>query len=349
MESSMSSPELDRGATDRLGRPLRKLRLSVTDRCNLRCSYCMPEESYEWLAKDRLLRFEELSRLVDVFTGLGVEEVRLTGGEPLMRRDLDQLVALLARKEAVRDLAMTTNAVMLGASAETLRAAGLGRLTVSLDTLDRERYRTLMRRDELAHALEGIEAARAAGFTRTKVNTVVMRGVNDDEIVPLIEYGREHELEFRFIEYMDVGGATRWRMEDVVTQEEILATLAREYGGVTPVESDPRAPAQRYALPGGTVFGVIASTTRPFCGACDRARLTADGHWFLCLYAPDGTDLAGPLRAGATDEELAARILGRWSVRDDRGAEERLTVERRPVAREELRRDPRLEMHTRGG
>jgi len=340
----MSLPVLDAHC-----RPLRNLRISLTDRCNLRCTYCMPEEEYAWLAKDRILRFEEIAELVDVFVGCGVEKVRLTGGEPLLRRDLPELVRMIAGREGVRDLAMTTNAVTLAPLARELREAGLGRLTVSLDTLDAERFRALTRRDELANVLAGLDAAIAAGFRGTKVNAVVMRGVNDDELVPLLEFGREKELEIRFIEYMDVGGATRWSMEDVVPREEMLARIAAELGPVEEERTAPNAPAQRFRLVDGTVFGIISSTTRPFCGTCDRSRLTADGHWFLCLYARTGIDLAGPLRAGAGVAELRRRILGTWSGRTDRGAEERLGIDRRPVRTEELRADPHLEMHTRGG
>ncbi len=341
-------------SVDRFQRPLKKLRLSVTDRCNLRCSYCMPEEEYVWLPKSDILRFEEVSRLVDVFLRVGVGEVRLTGGEPLLRRDLDRLVALLAPKQGLSDLAMTTNGVGLAEQAKALRAAGLGRLTISLDTLDRARFRALTRRDALEAVLEGIEAARAAGFTGTKLNTVVMRGTNEDELVALLEFARERELELRFIEYMDVGGATHWSMQHVVSKEEILARLERHFGKIERLaRADPHAPAVRYRLReshGGTVFGIISSTTAPFCGACDRSRLTADGVWYLCLYASQGIDLREPLRSGASEEELLRILSAGWQGRTDRGAEERLAkAARAPLELAELRADPHLEMHTRGG
>jgi cyclic pyranopterin phosphate synthase len=345
-------PALDPPPVDALGRPLKSLRLSVTDRCNLRCAYCMPETDYVWLPRQDLLSFEELARLVDAFVALGVDELRLTGGEPLLRRDLASLVRLLCEKPGVRDLALTTNGVLLAQQAPALAAAGLDRLTISLDTLDPARFERLTRRDELVHVLEGIEAARAAGFRGTKLNTVVMRGVNDDELVALLAFARAHGLELRFIEYMDVGGATHWRREDVVAREEILARIERELGPVRALPGDPSAPAERYTVgDDAQVFGIIASTTAPFCRACDRSRVTADGRWYSCLYAPDGTDLRAPLRAGATVEELSALVLGRWLVRDDRGAEERLGLGRRaPLAdAETLRSDPHLEMHTRGG
>lgn len=336
---------------DRLGRPFRNLRISVTDRCNLRCSYCMPEEDYEWLPRADILSFEELARLVDVFKSLGVQKIRLTGGEPLLRRNLSVLVGLLASK-GLGDLALTTNGILLGDQAEALRRAGLARLTVSLDTLRPERFRLLTRRDEHARVLAGLAAARAAGFTGTKLNTVVLRGVNDDELLDLIGYGRENGFEVRFIEYMDVGGATGWSADTVVPQAEIRARLERAFGASRPdPDDDPAAPAERFLLPDGTRFGLIASTTAPFCSACDRARLTADGLFYTCLYAPDGTDLRTPLRAGASDSELAQRLLGLWSARTDRGAEERLGLAGRTALTPPggLRADPHLEMHTRGG
>ena len=340
------SPELDR-----YGRPLESLRLSVTDRCNLRCSYCMPEENYRWLPRRDLLTFEELSSLVDVFADLGVSKVRLTGGEPLLRRDLSSLVGMLARKPGIRDLALTTNGVLLADQAAGLQEAGLGRVTISLDSLDRTRYRELTRRDDLDRTLAGIDACVALGFRDTKVNTVLMRGTNDDELVALLDFGRERGVEIRLIEYMDVGGATHWSPDVVVPREEILARLRGHYGSVEPVGLAGAAPAERFRLPDGSVFGIIASTTSPFCGACDRSRLTADGMWYLCLYARTGIDLRGALRAGESPEEIARRILPSWRERDDRGAEERLAqVDRSAIhPPDALRRDPHLEMHTRGG
>jgi cyclic pyranopterin phosphate synthase len=334
---------------DLLKRPLGSLRISVTDRCNLRCAYCMPEEQYVWLPRRDILDYEEIARLVRVFRALGVDEVHLTGGEPLVRRDLPTLVRLLA--PLVPDLALTTNGLLLAAMAGPLRAAGLRRVTVSLDTLRAERFRELARRDRLQDVLDGLEAARAAGLSPIKINSVVMRGRNEDEIPDLLAFARERGAEIRFIEYMDVGGATRWSPQQVHPQAEILATIAARFGGVTPVQTDASSPARRWALPDGTTFGVIASTTAPFCRDCDRARLTADGMLLLCLYATRGTDLRGALRGGAADEELAAQIATAWSRRADRGAEERLALlGRRPLApAEALRADPHLEMHTRGG
>ncbi len=336
---------------DSLGRPLRNLRLSVTDRCNLRCAYCMPETNYTWLPREDLLHFEEIGRLVDVFTGLGVDKVRLTGGEPLVRRDLPELVRILAGKAALKDIAMTSNGVLLAEHAAALKSAGLHRVTVSLDTLDAERFRRLTRFDDLPRVLAGIDAAAAAGFGSLKIDSVVIRGVNDDELGPLLERGRRWGAEVRFIEYMDVGGATQWSRERVVSRAEILAALAERYGPIAPLPGQGSAPAERFRLADGLAFGIIASTTAPFCRACDRSRLTADGHWYLCLYATRGLDLRGPLRAGASEEALREILASAWRRRDDRGAEERLAIaERAPLLpRAELVRDPHLEMHTRGG
>jgi cyclic pyranopterin phosphate synthase len=336
---------------DTYGRLLRNLRISVTDRCNLRCAYCMPEEEYVWLPREEILHFEEISRLVDVFIALGVDKVRLTGGEPLLRRDLPALIEPLAAKPGLRDLAITTNGVLLADQAPALREAGLHRVTVSLDTLDPARFTALTRRTTHAQVLDGIAAATRAGFTGTKLDTVVMRGVNDDEIVPLLEFARRVPAEIRFIEYMDVGGATQWSMEKVVSRREILDVVRRRYGTVEEVVEVSTAPADRYRLADGTIFGIISSTTAPFCADCDRSRLTADGLWYLCLYATRGIDLRGPLRRGASTDELKALITGRWQGRTDRGAEERLSLRHRSplVQVAELRRDPHLEMHTRGG
>ena len=337
---------------DLLGRPLRNLRLSVTDRCNLRCQYCMPEDDYVWLPREDVLHFEEISALVDVFLSLGVDKIRLTGGEPLLRRDLAALVAMIAAKAGLKDLALTTNGVLLADQIDALKAAGLGRITVSLDTLHRDRFKTLTRFDQLDAVHTGIAAAHRA-FDRLKIDTVVIRGVNDDELIALVEYGRAVNGEVRFIEYMDVGGASRWSPERVVSRRDILETLTRRFGAIAAVaEPGSTAPAERYALPDGTTFGIIASTTDPFCRTCDRSRLTADGMWYLCLYATRGLDLRAPLRAGLPTEQIEALIARGWGARADRGAEDRVALgERRafvPV-QDLLRKDPHLEMHTRGG
>lgn len=335
---------------DTQNRPLANLRLSVTDRCNLRCQYCMPEQDYVWLPREDILQFEEIDRLVDVFLTLGVRKVRLTGGEPLLRKDLPVLIERLAAKSRLEDLALTTNAVLLGPMAPALRDAGLHRLTVSLDTLRRDRFVQLARYDELDRVLQGIAVATPI-FPGFKIDTVVIRGVNDDELIEMVEFAKAHSAEIRFIEYMDVGGATRWSVEQVVSRDEILSVLAAHYGSALPLLEASSAPADRYRLGDGTTIGIIASTTAPFCQDCDRSRLTADGMWFLCLYATRGLDLRGPLRAGATNQELAAIVSESWRKRTDRGAEQRLALrDRSPmIPLSSLKRDPHLEMHTRGG
>jgi GTP 3',8-cyclase len=335
---------------DAFARPLRNLRLSVTDRCNLRCEYCMPEADYIWLPREDVLHFEEISALVDLFISLGTDKVRLTGGEPLLRRDLPTLVRLLAGKPELKDLAVTTNGTLLSEQIDALKDAGLGRITVSLDTLRADRFQRLTRFDQLSAVREGIQAAYRA-YGRLKIDAVVIRGTNDDELIDLIEYAKTVNAEMRFIEYMDVGGATRWAPERVVSRAEMLQILTRHYGTIEPLREMTSAPAERFSLPDGTIFGIIASTTEPFCSSCDRSRLTADGMWYLCLYATHGIDLRGPLRQGATASDLKDLIGKGWQTRTDRGAEQRLTSEERRsfVPIKALRKDPHLEMHTRGG
>lgn len=337
--------------TDVLGRPLKSLRISVTDRCNMRCRYCMPEREYVWLPRESILTFEEIDRLVGIFTRLGVTKVRLTGGEPLLRHDLHLLVGRLRRHSALRDIALTTNGILLERQAKALRAAGLDRVTVSLDTLRPERMQDFARSARHSDILTGIDAARRSGFGSVKLNVVVIRGYNDDELSDLIEFGRSRGAEVRFIEYMDVGGATEWSLEQVVSRDEILHRLSLQYGPITSIGEAGPAPAERFRLPDGTSFGVIASTTAPFCRSCDRARLTADGTWLLCLYGESGLDLREALRVGRSDQEIAAQIVESWSARADRGAELRANSPDRGILHqlESLRADPHREMHTRGG
>ena len=341
---------LEERVMDTLGRPLRDLRLSVTDRCNLRCRYCMPEDEYTWLPRGDILTFDELSRLVDVFALVGVRKVRITGGEPLLRRELPELLRLIAAKAAICDLAMTTNGVMLATRARALRDAGLDRVTVSLDTLRPERFKKLSQRSGHAQVLEGLRAVTEAGFVGTKIDTVVIRGTNDDELGELVEFSRTVPAEVRFIEYMDVGGATGWDSALVVSRHEMLETLTRHFGKIDALSGQGSAPASRFGLADGSTFGIVSSTTQPFCASCDRSRLTADGVWYRCLYAHSGTDLRTPLRGGASDEELRQILASAWRARRDQGAVDRLTLSTRtavPVTL--LRRDPHLEMHTRGG
>jgi GTP 3',8-cyclase len=336
---------------DTLGRPLGSLRISVTDRCNLRCHYCMPEDEYLWLPREDMLTFEEIGRVGDLFAEVGVDRIRLTGGEPLLRRNLTDLIRELARRPWLRDLSLTTNGVLLADHAADLKRAGLHRVTVSLDTLRGDRFRRLARIDALPDVLAGIEAVRSAGWPGLKIDTVLTRGDNDDEIGDLLEYGRGVGAEVRFIEYMDVGGATNWRPDAVVSRREIVDRLAAHYGAVHAIDESSSAPAARFQLPDGLTFGIISSTTQPFCRTCDRARLTADGVLLLCLYAQHGTDLRRPLRAGASRETLLNLIRAVWEGRADRGAEERMAVRQRgayiPVS--VLKKDAHLEMHTRGG
>ncbi len=312
---------------DTFHRPLRDLRISVTDRCNFRCGYCMPKEifghGYDFLPKEDILTFEEIARLAGIFVQLGVEKVRLTGGEPLLRRQLDRLVRLLAPLDGLRDLTLTTNGSRLCEEAAKLHAAGLLRLTVSVDSLDDAIFRAMNDVDFPVHrVLSGIDAARAAGFRPIKINLVVKRGVNDGEIVPMARHFRGPDFILRFIEYMDVGNTNGWRMQDVVPGAEIIARLEAEL----PLEALPAQyrgeVARRYRhRDGGGEIGIIASVTQPFCGDCTRARLSAEGRLYTCLFASAGHDLRTPLRAGATDTEITALISRVWTARTDRYSE----------------------------
>ena len=340
--------------TDTWGRPLRALRISVTDRCNLRCQYCMPEEDYIWLPRETLLTFEEITTLANVFSDLGVDKIRITGGEPLLRKNLPALIRMLRQNKRITDVALTSNGVLLAEQAQALFDAGLHRITVSLDTMKPERFKSLTKRDSIEQVFQGIEAVRRVGFAGIKLDTVAIRGYNDDELIDLIEYGKEVSAEVRFIEYMDVGGATDWSPDKVLPRTAILHTLKQRYGDIEPIQEESSAPAQRFHLSDGTTFGIIASTTTPFCATCDRSRLTADGMWYLCLYAKTGMDLREPLRSSASCEELKMRIRSGWELRRDRGAEERKELERinsrgRFIEIDRLRKDPHLEMHARGG
>jgi len=311
----------------------------------------MPEDDYQWLPREDLLHFEEISSLVNTFIDVGVERVRITGGEPLLRRNLSTLVHMLAEKPGLTDIALTTNGILLADQIDGLAVAGLRRVTVSLDTLRADRFKALTRSDELERVHEGMRAAQQVFAGRFKIDTVVINGVNDDELSDLIEYGKQVGAEVRFIEYMDVGGATKWAPERVLSRQEIITRLSARYGQITPIEESSSAPADRYRLNDGTTFGIISSTTQPFCSECDRSRLTADGMWYLCLYATEGKDLRRVLRSGASNAEIASLIRSVWEQRRDRGAEERLTSGARSplIPLDRLKRDPHLEMHTRGG
>jgi len=311
---------------DRLGRALRDLRISVTDRCNFRCVYCMPKEvfgkDYAFLERGEILSFEEISRLVRIFRGLGVEKVRLTGGEPLVRRNIEQLIELLAEIPGL-DLTLTTNGSFLARKARALKAAGLQRITVSLDALDDAVFRRLNDVDfPVARVLQGIEAAAAAGLAPVKINMVVKRGENDASILPMARFFRGTGHILRFIEYMDVGRTNGWRMDDVVTAREIVGTISREFP-LEPVDRNYQGEvAERWRYrDGGGEIGVIASVTQAFCRDCNRLRLSAEGSLYTCLFAEQGHDLKWLLRHGGSDAELANEIAAVWRARGDRYSE----------------------------
>ncbi len=315
---------------DRLGRPLETLRVSITDRCNFRCVYCMPKEVYgrdhAFLERRELLSLEEVARVVGLFAGLGVRTVRITGGEPLVRRNVEHLVELLSAIET-RDgdrleLALTTNGSLLAQKAEALAAAGLGRVTVSLDSLDDEAFRAMNDVDfPVQRVLEGIDAATAAGLP-VKINAVVKRGANDGDIVALAEHFRGSGHVLRFIEYMDVGSTNGWRLEDVVSAEEIVRRISERWPLEPAPAERPDATSRRWRyLDGAGEIGVIASVTQPFCGGCSRARLSAEGRLYTCLFAARGHDLRAPLRLGASDEKLVEQLRGIWTRRTDRYSE----------------------------
>ena len=330
---------------DTLARPLRDLRISVTDRCNFRCRYCMPREifgpGFSYLPKADILTFEEITRLAKIFAPLGVKKIRLTGGEPLLRRNLDRLVAALGGIGGLEEITLTTNGSRLVEEAAALRAAGLRRITVSLDSLDDETFRKMNDADFPVHrVLRGIDAALAAGFAPVKINAVVKRGVNDDGLVALAQHFRGPQFIVRFIEYMDVGNTNGWRLDDVVPAAEIVARISAGMP-LEPLPARYRGEvARRFRHPDGGEIGVITSVTQPFCRDCTRARLSADGRLYTCLFAADGFDLRTPLRSGASDENLAALIGGIWMARTDRYSE---------IRSEFTRAKPRVEMAHIGG
>jgi cyclic pyranopterin phosphate synthase len=327
-------------------RPLHDLRISVTDRCNFRCVYCMPREvfghEFEFLRRSQLLSFEEIARVSRVFAGLGVRKLRLTGGEPLLRRDLERLVAMLAEIDGIEDIAMTTNGMLLPKKAQALRDAGLRRVTVSLDSLDDEVFAALNDVGApVARVLEGIDAAAAAGLGPIKVNMVVKRGVNDDSVLDMAGHFRGTGHTLRLIEYMDVGTSNGWRLDDVVPAEELVAAIGARWP-LEPLDAAYRGEvAARYRYrDGGGELGVIASVTHPFCRDCTRARLSAEGRLYTCLFSNVGRDLRAPLRSGATDAELDELVGRIWGRRRDRYSELRTA---------ETTRTPRVEMSYIGG
>jgi len=317
---------MTQAVTDTLGRPLRDLRISVTDRCNLRCSYCMPAEvfgaDYAFLPREAILSFEEIERIVRVMGSLGVRKVRLTGGEPLLRRDVAALVRKLAAISDLQDLALTTNGLLLGAAAADLCRAGLHRVTVSIDALDNNLFRRMSGgRGAVADVLAGLAAARDAGLP-VKINCVIQRGVNESEILPLAGFCRGEGITLRFIEYMDVGNHNRWEPASVVPAREILDILDQAFGVAALEPGFPGEVAKRYRyVDGQGEVGLVASITQPFCRDCNRARLTADGKLVTCLFASGGADLRAELRKGESDAELRAFIRGVWEGRSDRYSE----------------------------
>jgi cyclic pyranopterin phosphate synthase len=339
---------------DRFSRPLTDLRVSVTDRCNLRCPYCMPREAFgpgfSFRARDELLTFEEIARACRVLARLGVSKIRLTGGEPLLRRQLEQLVALLAKIDGIDDIALTTNGTLLASQARTLKQAGLHRVTVSLDALDEEVVRAMSdSRASLASVLAGIEAAGEAGLEPVKVNTVIRRGVNDHCVLSIAEHFRHRPETLRFIEYMDVGNTNGWQPHEVVPASELIAAIAARWPleALAPGRRGEVATRYRYRDGAGEI-GFIHSVSRPFCGECTRARLSAEGKLFTCLFATRGADVRALLRGGLSDAALEEELRATWQARSDRYSAERFTADRRTDASPGAT-TPKIEMSYIGG
>ena len=312
---------------DTLQRPVKDLRISVTDRCNFRCTYCMPLDDYDWLDKSEVLTFEEITRLARLFIRLGVEKIRLTGGEPLARRDLEQLIQSLSGLDGLRDLCLTTNGSTLAEKAQALKAAGLRRLNVSLDSLKPERFRRMTKRGDLQKVLRGLFVAKEYGFSPIKINAVIERGVNDDEIIDLVTFSLEQGFAIRFIEFMDVGNANHWQSDTIVPKQEILDIINTRFPLREVGRKGGSAPAVDYqCVDGSGDIGVIASVTEPFCASCTRARLTADGRLVTCLFANTGHNLKVLLRGGASDDTLLGMLQKVWLQRTDRYSEERLAA-----------------------
>ena len=309
---------------DRLNRPVQDLRISVTDRCNFRCLYCMPLAEYDWIERAEILRYEEVERLARIFVELGVTKIRLTGGEPLVRRDLHDLIARLSPLSGLRDLCLTTNGALLAEKVADLRQAGLRRINVSLDSLKPDRFRQITQRGELQPVLDGLSAAKEAGLGPIKINAVIERGVNDDEIIDLVDFARSQGFAMRFIEYMDVGNANQWKSDKLVPKSEIIETIRKHHAFDEIGRDQGSAPSVDYRFQDGLGdIGAIASVTEPFCGSCTRARLTADGKLVTCLFSGTGHDLKSLLRDGKTDAELTDFIRSIWTARDDRYSEQR--------------------------
>ena len=317
---------------DTYNRPIKDLRISVTDRCNFRCTYCMPLDEYEWLEKSEVLSFEEITRFVRLFMQLGVEKIRLTGGEPMARRDLDKLIAKLSALENAPELCLTTNGSLLADKAAVLKAAGLQRINVSLDSLKPDRFREITKRGDLNTVLDGLFAAKRCGLSPIKINAVIERGVNDDEILDLVTFSREHSFALRFIEFMDVGNANGWQSDKIVSKQEIIETIHTQFPLREIGRDRGSAPSVDYEFVDGSGdIGVIASVSEPFCSSCTRARITADGKFVTCLFSSTGYDLKTLLRKGASDDEVLAVLSRIWGTRQDRYSEERLAALQSPA------------------
>ncbi|HXF41681.1 MAG TPA: GTP 3',8-cyclase MoaA [Blastocatellia bacterium] len=335
--------------TDAYNRPVKDLRISVTDRCNFRCTYCMPLDEYVWIDRREILTFEEISRIARLFTGLGVEKIRITGGEPLVRKDLHSLIRMLSSLEGVDDLCLTTNASLLTEQIDDLAAAGLKRINVSIDTLDPEKFKQITKRGDLSKVLDGIFAAKKLGVQPIKINAVIERGTNEDDIIPLVEFSRENGFAMRFIEYMDVGNANNWISEKIVSKKEILERIDARYPLRKVGRDNGTAPSVDYEFIDGVgSLGVIASVTEPFCASCTRARLTADGKLVTCLFSDHGHDLKSLIRSGATDEQLTEVIASVWQARTDRYSDERLAAMNSPEGYQP-KTHHKMEMITLGG
>ena len=310
---------------DAHNRPIKDLRISVTDRCNFRCTYCMPLDEYAWIDKKEILTFEEISRLATLFVELGVEKIRLTGGEPLVRQNLDHLVAKLSAIDSLKDLCLTTNAALLADQIQALKRAGLKRVNISIDSLDAERFKRMTKRGDLGKVLDGIFAAKAAELAPIKLNAVVERGVNDDDIIPLVEFSREHGFAMRFIEYMDVGNSNNWTSAKLVSKKEIINKIHARYPLREVGRDQGSAPSVDYEFVDGRGdIGVIASVTEPFCSSCTRIRLTADGKIVTCLFSQVGHDVKTLLRGGVSDSEIRNFLTSIWQKRTDSYSVERL-------------------------
>ena len=335
--------------TDTFNRPLRDLRISVTDRCNFRCTYCMPFDEYTWIDKKEILSFEEITRLARLFVQLGVDKIRLTGGEPLVRQSLEKLIGQLSPIHGLKDISLTTNGSLLAEKAASLKSAGLNRINVSLDTLDADKFKRITKRGDLDKVLLGLFTAQKVGLVPIKINAVIERGVNDDDVLNLVEFSRENGFAMRFIEYMDVGNSNNWASKRILSKKEILEMIHARFPLKEPGRDRGSAPSVDYQFVDGRGdIGVIASVTEPFCSSCTRARLTADGKLVTCLFSQRGHDLKGLLRNGSVDEEILELIASVWKARKDRYSDERLEAMQSSTGYNP-KRHKKIEMITLGG